>query len=119
MALYDYAFSLIERRQVETSVPDTLPIAGGTDTYVPLTWTPPSLVLRREDTVRVTVELPAFAWAPIAAGDAVGSVRCRVGDRTVAVVPITATAGVDARPMPSQTALLWRRFKQVLSGLLR
>lgn len=119
MALYEYAFSLIERRQVTATVPDTLPLAGGEDTYVPLTWAPPSLVLRREDTVRVTVELPSFVWAPVAAGDAVGSVRCLVGDRTVAVVPITVATDVNARPMPSETALLWRRFTQLLQGLLQ
>lgn len=119
MALYEYAFSLIERRQVTASVPDTLPIAGGADTYVPLAWTPPSLVLRREETVRVTVELPAFVWAPVAAGDAVGSVRCLVGDRTVAVVPITAAGDATACELPSYAALLWRRFSQLTQGLLQ
>ncbi len=119
MALYDYAFSLIERRQVAASVPYALPIAGGADTYVPLAFTPPSLVTRREDTVAATVELPAFAWAPVAAGDAVGKVRYRVGDRTVAVVPITAAGDIAACEMPSDAALLWRRFSQVLQGLLQ
>ncbi len=119
MALYEYAFSLIERRQVTAAVPATLPVAGGEDTYIPLTWTPPSLVLRREDTVRMTVELPAFAWAPVVAGDTVGCVRCAVGDRTVAVVPITAVGDAAERALPPYGALFWRRFMQLICGLVQ
>ncbi len=119
MALYDYAFSLIERRQMTASVPYALPIAGGADTYVPLAFTPPSIVMRREDAVAATVELPAFAWAPIAAGDAVGRVRYCVGDRTVAVVPITAAGDIAVCELPSDAALLWRRFSQLIEGLLQ
>lgn len=118
-ALYDYAFSLVERRDLTAQVPSTLPVAGGADTYVTLAWTPPTAVVRREDELRATVELPAFAWAPVAAGDAVGRVRFAVGDRTVATAPITATQEVAVCAMPSSMALWWRRFTQLLYGLVR
>lgn len=118
-ALYNYAFSLVERRDLTADVPSTLPVAGGADTYITLAWTPPTAVTRRGDAVRARVELPDFVWAPVAEGDAVGQVRFTVGDRTVATAPITAAADVITHEMPSKTALWWRRVVQLLYGLVR
>lgn len=119
MALYDYAFSLVERRELPAARPVTCPVAGGVAGEVTLTAeTPPTCVLRVGETVTERMEKPAFLWAPVSAGQEVGRVVYTAGQRVVATVPLRAADGVDARPLPGWAALWWRRFWQLVEGMI-
>lgn len=120
LALYDYAFPLVERQPLSVKLPATLPLAGGMTDSVPLTAVlPEAPVTRTGETVTARVELPRFAWAPVVAGEPVGTVTWYTGDRLVASAPITAAEAVDSRPVPAGRALWWRHIWQLFEELLR
>lgn len=119
MALYDYAFSLVERRELPAAAPDTCPVAGGVCPAVRLTAElPPAVVLRRGATISTAVELPRFVWAPVPSGAVLGRVRYTAGDRLLAAVELRAADAVAARPVPGAWALFWRRFVQLVWALI-
>ncbi len=119
MALYNYAFSLVERRDLPVVPVTKLPVAGGVSTQVPVAAdAPPSCVLRVGEDLSTRMELPAFLWAPVSAGQAVGQVTYTAGDRVVAVVPLRTATTVDARPVPGHVVLWWRRVRQLVAALI-
>lgn len=104
MALYDYGFS--QTCSVTPSVPllPQMPVAGGESTTVSLkAAAPQAMVLlgdERKD-IRVCVNAPSFVWAPVKAGEIIGSVCYCVGNRVVQTVPVFAEKSVAARiPKP-------------------
>ena len=120
MALYDYAFSLVHSERMPAAAPESVPVAGGERPAVPLSSDePPACVLLRDETVTVTVELPRFVWAPVRAGDRLGTVRYTAGEREVAFLPLIAAADVSARPVPGFAARVWRHLRQLTEILLR
>ena len=120
LALYDYAFPLVERQSLPINWLQVLPVAGGTKDSVPLTASaPPDVVTRIGENLTARVELPRFAWAPVAVGETLGTVTWYAGERQVASVPITASQAVDSRPVPTGWALWWRHVKQLFTELLR
>jgi len=119
IALYNYGFSLVVRQPVPDTLPDSCPVAGGAAGQVALTADlPKDVVTRVGEDVTLQVELPRFVWAPVAAGDTVGRVLCRIGDRTNIEVPLTAAGEVAARPMPRRRELVRRHYRQLLQALL-
>jgi len=119
MALYNYAFSLVERRELPMVPVTELPVAGGVSTQVAVAPdATPSCVLRIEEEVHTRVELPTFLWAPVLAGQTVGQITYTAGDRVVAVVPLRAATIVNARPVPGLAALWWRRVRQLVAALI-
>lgn len=120
LSLYDYAFSLIERQPLPQRIPTTCPVAGGTASQVPLTAAVPTdMVVRKGEKITVTVALPRFVWAPVAAGAEVGTATYTVGEREIACVPLTARETVDARPVPTGAARWWRHVIQLYEGLIQ
>ncbi|MBQ8684277.1 MAG: D-alanyl-D-alanine carboxypeptidase [Clostridia bacterium] len=120
LALYHYAFSLVERQLLSVQVQDTLPVAGGQKDSISLTVSPPEdVVTKAGEKITACVELPRFVWAPVRAGETVGTVTWFCGDRPVAFGVITAGETVDSRPVPTGWALWWRHVKQILTELLR
>ena len=119
IALYDYGFSLVSRQPLPDTLPVDCPVAGGTTERVAITAAlPESVVVRADESITLQVELSRFVWAPIQTGDILGTVRCRVGERTEFEVPLTAAVSVAARPMPSTWALILRRYRQLAEVLL-
>ena len=119
MALYEYAFPLVEQRTLPLPAAESCPVAGGTAGSVVLEALPPmTAVLRREEQVTMTVELPAFMWAPVEAGQVIGQVRYTAGERVLATCPLTAAQAVPARNRPSGFRLLCRRWRQLLEALV-
>ena len=119
MALYNYAFSLVERRELPMVPVTELPVAGGVSTQVAVAPdATPSCVLRIGEEVHTRVELPTFLWAPVLAGQTVGQITYTAGDRVVAVVPLRAATIVNARPVPGLAALWWRRVRQLVAALI-
>ena len=120
LALYDYAFSLVERQELPRDLPVSCPLAGGVTGQVPLVAAPPpDVVTRRGERVAVTVELPRFVWAPVAQGDPIGTATYTVGERVVACVPLTAAQAVAERPLPTGFARWRRHIWQLFEELVR
>ena len=119
MALYTYGFSLVRRVALPEAAPEACPVAGGVESRVPLTAEgADSVVLTAGETLTATVELPDFLWAPVEAGQPVGQVIYKAGQRTAAVQTLITAAEVAARPVPG----FWERFcchwRQLTNGLL-
>ncbi|MBR2406591.1 MAG: D-alanyl-D-alanine carboxypeptidase [Clostridia bacterium] len=99
IALYDYGFSQLEAVTLPLSNLPPVTVCGGVAGVAELTAEAPRVVLPKGEVqrVKVTYELPPFVWAPLQAGDAVGTLRYTVDDRTIATVTLTAKAAVPAR----------------------
>ena len=120
LSLYEYAFSLVERQRLPVDLPDSLPVAGGLTGSVPLTGIPPTDVVTREgESLTLQVELPRFVWAPVTAGETLGTVTWYAGERQVATAAVTAAGTVESRPVPIGWARWWRHVKQLVTGLLK
>lgn len=119
MALYEYAFPLVERVTVPSAPLATCAVIGGMVNTVSLVAEElPTCVRRVGEEIACSVEKPPYLWAPIAADQVVGQVVYTIDERTVATVSLYATDEVAARPVPGWVALWWRRFLQLAEGLL-
>lgn len=119
MALYNYAFPLVERQGLPSPNIAACPVAGGTDATVAVSpLTPITAVLRAGETVSVEVELPRFVWAPVTAGQVLGQVRYTAGERLLAMRELTAANAVDARELPGKWKMIERRFRQLAVRLI-
>lgn len=119
MALYEYAFTLVRQQELPPPALPPLAVAGGVCGQVPLTAdTAAPCVLLTGEQVTCRVELPSFLWAPIEAGETVGTVIYTAGERELTRVPVRAAAAVAARPLPTGCQLWMRRFLQLLDALL-
>ena len=75
-------------------------------------------VLTANEALTAAVELPAFLWAPVEAGQPVGRVVYTAGERVAATQILCAAAGVAARPVPGFGARFCRHLKQLTDSLL-
>lgn len=101
LKLYEYAFSRWRRVTPDAPALPPLAVAGGTVQTVTLqTEQPPAVSLPRDvaDTVSVSVQLPAFVWAPLRAGETAGTVTYRYGNGNIVTLPITLTEDLQALP---------------------
>lgn len=91
-ALYEYGFSLVTPVKFEdTTRRYTLPVAGGVADSVQVAGKrDASFSVRTEDREKLEtrVELPAFVYAPVRAGQPVGKISYCVGDRVVATTDL-------------------------------
>lgn len=121
MALYEYGFSQTEAFPLPAPTLPPLPVTGGTagETALQMDQPPTVTLLTGEaERVQAIVELPRFAWAPVAAGDRVGTVRYVLDDRELCALPITAAAPVEARPVAGFGERFWRYLGALLDVLL-
>ncbi len=118
LKLYEYAFSRLESITPKTPALPSLNVAGGVQEDVSLVTAQPSAVTAKKgETVTVKVQLPAFLWAPVYAGDTVGQVTYRVGE-TEMTLPVTAGKTVDARPRLSVGARFLKNLKEITEVFL-
>lgn len=120
IALYDFGFESMTVAELLLPTLPELPVSGGTAASVALTATPPTVTLPASllGALTVRVSHPAFAWAPIAARQPVGSVIWEYQGQTVAEVSLTAISAVDARPVADTPTQIWRLFTALLKALL-
>lgn len=121
IALYDYGFSLTLSCPLPKPELSPLPVAGGTESAVPLSMeAPPSLSLLKEEAERLSfsIELPRFLAAPVAEGETVGVVRYSVDGRDLCVMPVTAAQAVEARPVAGYGERVYRLFRALLCAFL-
>ena len=121
IALYEYGFSITESCELALPQLPALPVAGGTAAQTALTMEQPSPVVllnSESDQVRCERRLPAFVWAPVEAGETVGTVVYTVGDRVLCEVPIQAAETVNERPAMSFVKKWQQRMELLLRELL-
>ena len=119
--LYEYGFGRTESVTPEAPALSPLPVAGGMTGGVQLeTEPPPAAVLLKgeKDAIETAIELPPFVWAPVAAGDTVGAVHYRVGERELYTLPIRACYAVGERPVAGYRERMMRWFFRLLEGLV-
>lgn len=100
MALYDYGFTQFSERLLPANeVQCSLPVVGGEQTSV--------LCCAEEDRTAVLLEtaavdteisLPQFIYAPVSAGDAVGTVVYRVNGQEIGRTRLLASASISVQP---------------------
>lgn len=119
--LLDYGFAVLKCVRLDDSGYRTnLSVVGGEAKSVRVAGCGGgSAVLSTEDALNLkrTVELPRFVYAPVRAGEVVGSVRYTVGGRTVAETELTACENV-ARP-PREKGFfekLWEKFRRLFAA---
>ncbi len=99
MAMLDYGFS-----QLEQVVPEaktfTVPVVGGTvsELTAAIGKTEP-LLLTKGQTVTETINLPPFVYAPVKAGDTLGSITYAVNGEGKRTVPLQSAMDVPAEPI--------------------
>ena len=121
MALFDYGFSRLQAVEWPKSDLPPLPVTGGKAPNVPLSveWPAPLILpAGEENAVSMTIHLPRFVFAPVAAGDTVGEVRYTLGGKPYKTVPITAAEGVEARPVAGREDRFFEYLRLLWAGLI-
>ena len=113
--LLDYGFATYEAGVVP-GVPDaplTLPLRGAAESTVPLDYTalPRAVTLQKGEgkTLQVHLELPERVQAPLAAGQQVGTVHLRAGEREIGVWPVKSALQVEKMDFGAAFRLILRR----------
>lgn len=116
IALYEYGFSRTE--SVSLTLPDlpTVSVCGGTLPSVALRAEQPKpITLLKGEAAAVTcrMEMPSFVWAPLEAGDVLGTILYELDGAVLYEVPVTAEYAVAERaPLGFMTK--WKRQLHVL-----
>ena len=110
-ALLDYGFSVCESVTLTDvgSFYIPLPVVGGraTHTMVANTHAVRVTLPKQHSAISCRVEMPRFAYAPLAIGQRVGTLRYYCGDEFVGESPLVVQTAVDTLPKrPS----LWERL---------
>ncbi|WP_101697793.1 D-alanyl-D-alanine carboxypeptidase family protein [Clostridium minihomine] len=114
--LYDYGFSLLSPFTPDTSLFDLkVPVVGGmvdSMSVVPGAVEQISLTKEEAEQVKLTVELPRFVYAPVRAGEMVGTARYRLGNETVLEIPLLAQQAADCPQLPkTKLQKIWDGIK--------
>lgn len=104
IALYEYGFSKVSL--VQPSLPELplLSVAGGeSDTISLIANSPNPMVLLNDEQEKLSVSLnlPAFVWAPVSSGQAVGCVVYQKNGNVIQTIPVVAKSTVEVRPQKS------------------
>ncbi len=114
-ALLDYGFANYENAEVSLpeNPPQTLPVTGGMAAAVALQYAAPQKYLTAKGQgggLKAVLDLPQSLAAPVAAGQAVGSVQIFDGQSRVAAYPVAAAEEIPARSF----AICFRRLAAAL-----
>lgn len=120
MKLYAHAFSLLERVQLPTAQAASLPAAGGmADEALLQMPTPPAVTLHTGEKPTMQVRLPRFLWAPLTAGEKVGSVTYTCGERVLCTLPVTVAQDLPARTPLSFWGRMWKYCRAFAAWILK
>ena len=95
--LLDYGFAHYESVALEGVSGTPLPVVGGVAESVSVSAADGSVVLPKGQTVTRRLVLPRFVYAPVEQGDVLGYAEYYCEGERIAVLPLTADAGVDVR----------------------
>lgn len=113
--LFEYGFSLLSE-QTLPGVSVQADVVGGTAPAVPLSSKAVRVFLTAEESEDVETEIlcPPFLYAPVSRGDAVGTVRYRVGDAVLSETPLCAAESVPYAQAPPKS--WWETAWDAISG---
>ncbi len=118
-AMLEEGFACVKNVVCEPPALTEIPVFGGTSASVSVTGESVSFVGPRDaETPKASVRAVPYVWAPIEAGETLGSVEYRVGDTVVATAPLVATASVDVMPRAPFLTRVWDMFFGMLRELL-
>lgn len=121
IALYEYGFSQTESVALPLPSASCIAVAGGVHAQVAYEVIPPKpQTLRKGEASQVTCEvhLPSFLWAPVSAGDTIGTVQYRLGNTLLQETPIRLTETVAARPPLGFLKNWGRHLGRLLAALM-
>ena len=114
--LFDYAFDVSVKTDVNISAPEYISVEGGVFSSLRInTEAVKTLFLKADTEIKQTVYLPEFIYAPVNKGDIIGAVRLTAKDRIICEVPITADEScsrIEARVKEKKSIL--ERIKEIL-----
>ncbi len=107
IVLFEYGFSCFETVQFEAGSV-SVPVVGGKELFaVCKTDAPNALLLPRSCLVETELRLPRFVYAPVKAGEAVGSVRYSVNDQEIFSLPLYADGNVEYAAKEKRGFIKW------------
>lgn len=119
--LLEYGFSLYKEQTLveDGAVVAEVPIPYEPDRRLRLVAEKPLVrTLHLEDTVSQTVDYPEMAPLPVEAGQALGKVVCRVGDKVVGEVDLVAATALAKPTLNDKLSYYWTRFSGWLQSLV-
>lgn len=113
--MLDYGFACYSVVTPEVVLPDSVPVAGGTEESVEPVCVPPSVLTKKgsKNEFRQEVSLPGELAAPVRKGDVIGTVVFYSGDEAVATAEIRAAESVDEMDFGT----VFHRILTVLFGI--
>ncbi len=116
-ALLDAGFSLMTAVELCPSEIGSVTVLGGEKTELSVTVKPQTVALLRDlkDMIKTDYNLPSYVWAPVQAGDTIGTVRYMLDETCLAEVPITAATSV----LPCAPLSWWQKTEQLFRRLLK
>lgn len=115
--LFEEGFALMTTVTEPAISPQDMLVYGGEQARVAVT--APSTVITvpsfDADAVETVIALPPYVWAPVKAGETVGTVSFTLRGEVIAVTPITACAAVEARAESAVFRKVWLLFCQLLT----
>lgn len=118
--LYEMGFAQLEERSLAIPENLTVPVAGGEVPEVSLRADNPVTVgwcKDKEPDIRVRILHAPFAYAPVKAGDRLGTLEYRRNDRVIAEIPLTAGEDIPAAVRKQN---IWERLRELFCpGLQR
>ncbi len=121
MALYEYGFSQVKAEALPPPALPTVSVCGGETAELTLTAEQANdVVLLNGERGQVVAEwvLPRFVWAPVQAGECVGTLRYTVNGRVLTEVPLTAAETVAERQAWRFGEKWQRQIRRLLKVLL-
>ncbi len=120
VALFEYGFSQRKAIPYPTATLPTLPLVGGVESGVALQYDMPTnriVPFTTEEEITAAVYLPPFLFAPIKAGEVVGSVEYRCNGEVLLCCPIAVSQTVQARPTKGDKERFWCYVRLLWAGL--
>ena len=108
--LYETAFASLQMVACEAdALPAALPVVGGVQDTVPVTWDklPSAVVFREDEVVSVRVKAASFLYAPVACGSIIGQVELYIDGELTDTAVLRAGETVAAQ-QPEKT--WWQKF---------
>ncbi len=115
-ALLDAGFACMESVTLTPSLPSCVTVFGGEKDHLPLAVMPRSVTLLNGDAERLetVIRWEPYCWAPVQAGDTVGTVQYWLRGSCVATLPVTVSEGTQQVPASSWNVRFWILFCRLL-----
>ncbi len=101
-ALLDAGFANLTAVTLSPEIPSQIAVLGGRETFVPLTVPSKTVTLMSgdEEQLEASLQLPSYVWAPVSAGDTIGTVTYSLRGACVATLTVTISKTVEPAPAP-------------------